>query len=152
MNNKVTIELENNLKKLEINLKNGKRKKRIRNAKKRIKKISRLFYIFMGMLLLLTGSTVNAFSETTSVNFQAREVYKEVIYNGIQMEIPIANCTDFVNKVPIYALDNEKTYKLNPSVGFYTYINIIILFYLFVNMLFQYDKLKYKFIIFILWK
>ena len=42
------------------------------------------------------------------------------------MEIPIANCTDFVNKVPIYALDNEKTYKLNPSVGFYTYINIII--------------------------
>ena len=31
-----------------------------------------------------------------------------------------------------------------------TYINIIILFYLFVNMLFQYDKLKYKFIIFIL--
>ena len=104
----------------------------------------------MGMLLLLTGSTVNAFSETTSVNFQAREVYKEVIYNGIQMEIPIANCTDFVNKVPIYALDNEKTYKLNPSVGFYTYINIIILFYLFVNMLFQYDKLKYKFIIFIL--
>ncbi len=126
MNNKVTIELENNLKKLEINLKNGKRKKRIRNAKKRIKKISRLFYIFMGMLLLLTGSTVNAFSETTSVNFQAREVYKEVIYNGIQMEIPIANCTDFVNKVPIYALDNEKTYKLNPSVGFYTYINIII--------------------------
>lgn len=28
MNNKVTIELENNLKKLEINLKNGKRKKK----------------------------------------------------------------------------------------------------------------------------
>ena len=94
--------------------------------KKKIEKIPRLLYIFMGMLLLLTSSTVNAFSETTSVNFQAREIYKEVIYNGTQMEIPIANCTDFVNKVPIYALDNEKTYKLNPSVGFYTYIDVTI--------------------------
>ncbi len=91
-----------------------------------MKNIQKLISILIGIMLLLTGNTVKALDETTSVVFQAREVYREIIYNGKQLEIPIANCYDFTNTIPIYALTQEKTYQLNPSVGFYTYVNVML--------------------------
>ena len=108
------------------NLKNHKKENFKCSIGNCTKKFQKLIYIFIGIILLLTGNTVKAFEENTSVVFQAREVYREIIYNGNPLEIPIASCNDFVNIIPIYALDYEETYQVNPSVGFYTYVNIIV--------------------------
>lgn len=119
--------MKNNVKiDLATNLKNDKKENLKCCIKNCTKKIQKLVSVFIGIMLLLTGSTVKALDETTSVVFQAKEVYREIIYDGNQLEIPIASCYDFINTIPIYALDYEETYQVNPSVGFYTYVNVIV--------------------------